>query len=186
MKNKNKLSLSQIGLYNPQRLNDETIEQIFVVRTGIFKQLMDKLQKEKPKGIPQHYLIIGQRGMGKTTLLKRIEVELRKKEYSERFIPLLLPEEQYNLKNLAEFWLNSLDALADTLELEKHSVEVQQVDTKVKELQQISDKTKLAKEAFQFLKSYCLTPVSYTHLDVYKRQHFLCRGRELEYIGNQS
>ena len=157
MKNKNKLSLSQIGLYNPQRLNDETIEQIFVVRTGIFKQLMDKLQKEKPKGIPQHYLIIGQRGMGKTTLLKRIEVELRKKEYSERFIPLLLPEEQYNLKNLAEFWLNSLDALADTLELEKHSVEVQQVDTKVKELQQISDKTKLAKEAFQFLKSYCLT-----------------------------
>jgi tetratricopeptide (TPR) repeat protein len=144
-------------LYNPQRLNDETIEQIFVVRTGIFNQLIDKLQKEKPKGIPQHYLIIGQRGMGKTTLLKRIEVELRKKEFSERFIPLLLPEEQYNLKNLAEFWLNSLDALADTLEFEKHTTEVQQVDAKVKELQQIEDKTDLAKEAYQFLKSFCLT-----------------------------
>ena len=157
MEKKNKLSLSQIGLYNPQRLNDETIEQIFVVRTGIFNQLMDKLQKEKPKGIPQHYLIIGQRGMGKTTLLKRIEVELRKKEFSERFIPLLLPEEQYNLKNLAEFWLNSLDALADTLEFEKHTIEVQQVDAKVKELQQISDKSKMAKDAFQFLKSFCLT-----------------------------
>jgi hypothetical protein len=157
MEKNNKLSLSQIGLYNPQRLNDETIEQIFIVRTGIFKQLMEKLQKEKPKGIPQHYLIIGQRGMGKTTLLKRIEVELRKKEFSERFIPLLLPEEQYNLKNLAEFWLNSLDALADTLEFEKNSAEVQQVDAKVKELQQIQDKSKLAKDAFQFLKSFCLT-----------------------------
>jgi len=157
MEKNNKLSLSQIGLYNPQRLNDETIEQIFVVRTGIFKQLMEKLQKEKPKGIPQHYLIIGQRGMGKTTLLKRIEVELRKKEFSEGFIPLLLPEEQYNLKNLAEFWLNSLDALADTLEFEKHSGEVQQVDAKVKQLQQIPDKSKLAKDAFQFLKSFCLT-----------------------------
>lgn len=157
MEKKNKLSLSQIGLYNPQRLNDETIEQIFVVRTGIFNQLMDKLQKEKPKGIPQHYLIIGQRGMGKTTLLKRIEVELRKKEFSERFIPLLLPEEQYNLKNLAEFWLNSLDALADTLEFEKHTIEVQQVDAKVKEILQISDKSKMAKNAFQFLKSFCLT-----------------------------
>jgi tetratricopeptide (TPR) repeat protein len=157
MEKNNKLSLSQIGLYNPQRLNDETIEQIFIVRTGIFKQLMEKLQKEKPKGIPQHYLIIGQRGMGKTTLLKRIEVELRKKEFSEGFIPLLLPEEQYNLKNLAEFWLNSLDALADTLEFEKNSAEVQQVDAKVKELQQIQDKSKLAKDAFQFLKSFCLT-----------------------------
>ena len=157
MEKRNKLCLSQIGLYNPQRLNDDTIEQIFVVRIGVFNQLMDKLQKEKPKGIPQHYLIIGQRGMGKTTLLKRIEVELRKTEFSERFIPLLLPEEQYNLKNLAEFWLNSLDALADTLEFEKHITEVQQVDAKVKELQQISDKTDLAKEAFQFLKSFCLT-----------------------------
>jgi tetratricopeptide (TPR) repeat protein len=157
MEKNNKLSLSQIGLYNPQRLNDETIEQIFVVRTGIFNQLMDKLQKEKPKGIPQHYLIIGQRGMGKTTLLKRIEVELRKNKFSGQFIPLLLPEEQYNLKNLAEFWLNSLDALADTLEFEKHSIEVQQVDAKVKELQQIQDKSKLAKDAFLFLKSFCLT-----------------------------
>ena len=157
MEKNNKLSLSQIGLYNPQRLNDETIEQIFIVRTGIFKQLMEKLQKEKPKGIPQHYLIIGQRGMGKTTLLKRIEVELRKKEFSEGFIPLLLPEEQYNLKNLAEFWLNSLDALADTLEFEKHPIEVKQVDAKVKELQQIPEKSKLAKDAFQFLKSFCTT-----------------------------
>jgi len=156
MKNK-KISLSQIGLYNPQRLNDEAIENIFVVRIGVFRQLMEKIQKEKPNSIPQHYLMIAQRGMGKTMLLKRMEVELRKKEYSDRFIPLLFPEEQYNLKNLAEFWLNSLDALADTLEFEKHTGEVLQIDTKVKELQQINNDETLAKEAFEFLKSFTLT-----------------------------
>ncbi len=156
MKNQ-KISLSQIGLYNPQRLNDEVIENIFVVRIGVFRQLTEKLQKEKSNSIPQHYLIIAQRGMGKTMLLKRMEVELRKKEYSDRFIPLLFPEEQYNLKNLAEFWLNSLDALADTLEFEKHPGEVQQIDTKVKELQQINNDETLAKEAFEFLKSFTLT-----------------------------
>jgi len=156
MKNQ-KISLSQIGLYNPQRLNDEVIENIFVVRIGVFRQLMEKIQKEKPNSIPQHYLIIAQRGMGKTMLLKRMEVELRKKEYSDRFIPLLFPEEQYNLKNLAEFWLNSLDSLADTLEFEKQANEVQQIDTKVKELQQINNDETLAKEAFEFLKSFTLT-----------------------------
>jgi len=152
-----KITLSQIGLYNPQRLSDEATEKLFVVRTKFFQFIIDKLKKEKPNGIPQHYLIIAQRGMGKTTLLKRIEVELRKPEFQETFIPLLFPEEQYNLKNLAQFWLNSLDALADTLEVEKNSQEVKIIDEKVKELGLIKNHEDRSKEAFQFLKTICLS-----------------------------
>lgn len=150
-----KITLSQIGLYNPQRLSDEAAEKLFVVRTKFFQFIIDKLKKEKPNGIPQHYLIIAQRGMGKTTLLKRIEVELRKTEYKEAFIPLLFPEEQYNLKNLAQFWFNSLDALADTLEVEKNTQEVKIIDEKVKELGLIKNQEDRSKEAFQFLKTIC-------------------------------
>ena len=152
-----KITLSQIGLYNPQRLSDEAAEKLFVVRTKFFQFIIDKLKKEKPNGIPQHYLIIAQRGMGKTTLLKRIEVELRKTEYKEAFIPLLFPEEQYNLKNLAQFWLNSLDALADTLEVEKNIQQVKIIDEKVKGLGLIKNQEDRSKEAFQFLKTICLS-----------------------------
>lgn len=144
------ISLSQLGLYNPQRLDDETVESLFVVRQKYFQLLMDKINKEKPNSIPQHYLFIGQRGMGKSTLLKRIEVELRKDD--SKFIPLLFPEEQYNLSNLSEFWLNSLDAMADVLELLKMKDEVKLVDSKVKELEKIKNEEDLAKQAFQFLK----------------------------------
>jgi Cdc6-like AAA superfamily ATPase len=144
------ISLSQLGLYNPQRLDDETVESLFVVRQKYFQLLMDKINKEKPNSIPQHYLFIGQRGMGKSTLLKRIEVELRKDD--SKFIPLLFPEEQYNLNNLSEFWLNSLDALADVLELVKMEEEVKLIDSKVKELGKIKNEDDLAKQAFQFLK----------------------------------
>ncbi|HFG0565489.1 TPA: ATP-binding protein [Flavobacterium psychrophilum] len=143
------LSLSQLGLYNPQRLSDEIVEDLFVVRKKYFQLLMDKINKEKANSIPQHHLFIGQRGMGKSTLLKRIEVELRKKE--SKFIPLLFPEEQYNLSNLSEFWLNSLDAMADALELVKGKEDVKLIDSKVKELQKIKDEDALAKQAFQFL-----------------------------------
>ncbi len=144
------ISLSQLGLYNPQRLDDKTVESLFVVRQKFFELLMDKINKEKPNSIPQHYLIIGQRGMGKSTLLKRIEVELRKEK--SQFIPLLFPEEQYNLSNLSEFWLNSLDAMADALELEKKKEEVKIIDKKVREFEKISKEEDLAKEAFRFLK----------------------------------
>ncbi len=143
------ISLSQLGLYYPQRLDDETVQSLFVVRQKYFQLLMDKINKEKPNSIPQHHLFIGQRGMGKSTLLKRIEVELRKD--NSKFIPLLFPEEQYNLNNLSEFWLNSLDALADVLELVKMKEEVKLIDLKVKELGSIKDDEELAKQAFQFL-----------------------------------
>lgn len=82
-------------------------------------------------------------------MLKRIEVELRKE--NSKFIPLLFPEEQYNLNNLSEFWLNSLDALADVLELIKMKEEVRSIDLKVKELGSIKDDEELARQAFQFL-----------------------------------
>lgn len=143
------ISLSQLGLYNPQRLDDDTVQSLFAVRNKYFQLLMDKINKEKPNSIPQHYLFIGQRGMGKSTLLKRIEVELRKED--SKFIPLLFPEEQYNLNNLSEFWLNSLDALADVLELVKMKEEVRLIDSKVKELESIKDDEELARQAFQFL-----------------------------------
>jgi tetratricopeptide (TPR) repeat protein len=143
------ISLSQLGLYNPQRLDDETVESLFVVRQKYFQLLMDKINKEKPNSIPQHYLFIGQRGMGKSTLLKRLEVELRKE--NSKFIPLLFPEEQYNLNKLSEFWLNSLDAMADVLELVKMKEEVRLIDSKVKELEGIKGEEELAKQAFQFL-----------------------------------
>ena len=149
-----KLSLSQIGLYNPQRVDDDVAQALFVVRMKEFDFLMGRIAKENKESIPQHQLIIAQRGMGKTTLLKRIEVELRKEEYKQSFVPLLFPEEQYNIKNISEFWLNSLDALADTLELEKYVDEVKIIDKEVEQLMAIKDTDELGKKAFQFLKSF--------------------------------
>lgn len=144
------LSLSQIGLYNPQRLNDDLIEQLFIVRHKVFNFLMDKIQEEKKGSIPQHHLIIAQRGMGKSTLLKRVEVELRKPEKYKEYIPLLFPEEQYNLTNLGELWLNSLDALADTLQVEGKKDIAQAIDLKIRDFIIIKDAEKLAKVAYDY------------------------------------
>ncbi|GHT04510.1 hypothetical protein AGMMS49525_10950 [Bacteroidia bacterium] len=142
-------------LYNPQLQSAEMTEKLFVVRQEQFALLLNNILKEKDNSIPQHYLIIGQRGMGKTTILKRMEVELHKEQYRKQFIPLLYREEQYNVKDLAEFWLNTLDALADSLQSEDYPAELlANID---KMIQELSRKTPdiVSKEAYKFLMDTC-------------------------------
>ncbi len=110
------IPLTKIGFFNPGRLNDQEIEDLFVARVPFFRFLLRKIVSEKPSSIPQQHLIIGQRGMGKSALLTRIAAEIRKPEYNENFIALSFPEEQYNIDRLSKFWLNCLDSLADALD----------------------------------------------------------------------
>jgi Cdc6-like AAA superfamily ATPase len=149
------ISLNEIGLYNPQRQSAEVTKALFAVRQKQFNSLLKSITAEKKDSRPQHYLVIGQRGMGKTTLLKRIEVELHEEKYRKQFIPLLFPEEQYNLKNLATFWLNCLDALASSLEAEKNNTEiVKKIDTTIKELSKKKPET-ISEESYKFLTDTC-------------------------------
>lgn len=128
------LNLSQVSLYNTQRVTDEQSRLLFCVRTNLFDQIIDSIRSSRSDAPPQHHLILGQRGMGKTTLLKRLEVELRSTPLQCAFIPLLFPEEQYNLDSLNTFWLNCLDTLADVLEKEGREEDVQEIDHEVEHL----------------------------------------------------
>jgi len=149
------ISLNQIGLYNPQRQSDEVTEKLFVVRQKQFELLLNKIVQEKKNSIPQHYLIIGQRGMGKSTILKRMEVELRK-AYSQQFIPLLFPEEQNNIRSLAEFWLNNLMVLKKSLKSENYPDK-----KKFEDIQETKDELSkespeiIAEEAYKYLMRIC-------------------------------
>lgn len=107
---------AQISFFNPGRLTDEELELAFVARQKLFRFIFEKIIAEQSDEIPQHLLIIGERGMGKSTLLHRLAVELRKAPHYQIFIPLTFPEEQYNIDRLSKFWLNCLDALADALD----------------------------------------------------------------------
>lgn len=128
------IDYSQISLYNTQRVTDDQSKQLFVARTKLLKLLLNSIISTKKKDPPKHQLIVGQRGMGKTTLLKRLEVEIRTQSEYKGFIPLLFPEEQYNLDNLTTFWLNCIDTLADMLEKEGKYDEASEIDKEVERL----------------------------------------------------
>jgi len=128
------LPLTKIGFYNPRRLTDQEIEANFIARNALFKFIFEKISSHSQDVIPQHIIIIGQRGMGKTLLLYRLGVELRKSPNNKKFIPLNYPEEQYNIDRLSKFWLNSLKALIDALDTENQTDLADQLENELEEL----------------------------------------------------
>lgn len=100
-------------LYNPGLLDVDALVRGFVVRTDLLAHVVADLRSPRPV----HRLFVGQRGMGKTTLLRRVAAEIaRDPALAQRWLALTFPEEQYNVVHLSDFWLNCLDAAADALQ----------------------------------------------------------------------
>jgi tetratricopeptide (TPR) repeat protein len=128
------LPLHRLRAYNPGKLSDEELKVLFVVRGDVLARIVNDVVAERDDSRPQHHLIVGQRGMGKTTLLLRIAAELRGVEHRARFIPLVFAEEQYTVDRLSKFWLNCLDSLADACEREGDAVSTKRIDEVVARL----------------------------------------------------
>ena len=126
----NRFGRHQFSLYNPGQQDDESVKATFVARQSALESFVDEIAKEGFTGIPQHHLIVGLRGMGKTTMLQRIAIELRSEPYAQTYIPLVFAEEQYKLDRLARFWMSSLDSLADHLEQNQDHQKALEIDEK--------------------------------------------------------
>jgi tetratricopeptide (TPR) repeat protein len=124
-----------MAVFSPGRLNDDEIFSCFIARQSQLNLILEDIRNTRPKSIPQHHLVIGQRGMGKTTLLMRLQVAMRRKPLVDQFIPLGFPEEQYSVDRLSALFLNCLDSIADTLEKEEGSQDLlDRIDNTVTEL----------------------------------------------------
>lgn len=98
--------------YNPGFLTDEELVTTFCVRTSEFESIAETL-RENVGNSNQHLIVIGPRGSGKTSLLLRVAVEVRRNgELSSRLFPITFAEESYEVGTCGEFWLECLDRLA--------------------------------------------------------------------------
>jgi tetratricopeptide (TPR) repeat protein len=110
-------ALRGVAVYNPRLLSRRELVGDFVVRTSVLARVCDDLRQADHGHRPAHRIILGQRGMGKTTLLHRLRYAVEDDpSFGARWIPLVFPEEQYNVDRLSTFWLNCLDALSDAIE----------------------------------------------------------------------
>jgi hypothetical protein len=103
--------------YNPDWVGDDRLVAGFVARLDLYAFLRGELARTPRHGTAQHALLVGPRGAGKTTMLKRLAVAIRNDaDLSGHLIALSFQEELYQLKSLADFWWAACDALCDELE----------------------------------------------------------------------
>ena len=98
--------------YNPGFLSDDEIVASFCVRTNEFASLVEMLCECTGNANP-HQLVIGPRGSGKTSLLRRVAAEIGRDDVlSAGFFPVVFAEESYEVATAGEFWLECLSRLA--------------------------------------------------------------------------
>ena len=103
-------------LYKPEFEVYDSVEDCYMARPQLLRQLLSLLPAEKSDTAPQHILVLGGCGMGKTTLLRLFADAVRfDTQINQRWLPISLPEEQYNVIGLADFWRNCLNGLVSSL-----------------------------------------------------------------------
>ena len=101
-------------VYNPDNQTDEELRDRFVIRTQEFKRLLTDISDADLAHSPQHYLIIGQRGTGKTSLLLRLKSEIQQHADLTPLLAVQFAEEQYGIFDLCGLWEKVAEALEDT------------------------------------------------------------------------
>jgi tetratricopeptide (TPR) repeat protein len=102
--------------YNPAFLGDEALIQSFVARTSELERILEVL-RENTTGSNQHLLVIGPRGIGKTTLVLRTAAEIRADPaLGAHWYPIVYGEETYQVSSAGEFWLEALFHLGQQTE----------------------------------------------------------------------
>ncbi|BCG62543.1 MAG: hypothetical protein methR_P0186 [Methyloprofundus sp.] len=98
--------------YTPDEIEEQAFLARFVVRTDDFAELFEELKSADYSVPNQHTIIIGQRGQGKTTLLRKIMLEVQNDPQLSRFLlPVKFSEEQYQIRSLCRLWEEVADYL---------------------------------------------------------------------------
>ncbi len=101
-----------VFIYNPALLPREELKRLFLVRHAELAKMLHRLSPGRASA--QHVLILGERGMGKTTLLIRLAHAIEEdSDLRQRWIAVRFDEEQYNIGELADLWLNCLEKIGE-------------------------------------------------------------------------
>jgi len=94
------------ALYNPALLDPDTLLGEFAARLPLLENLLKTIRGCQKGHPPRHCLLIGARGMGKTTTLWAVAHRIdRDKELRAEWQPVVFDEESRRVGDLADFWL---------------------------------------------------------------------------------
>jgi DNA-binding transcriptional ArsR family regulator len=102
--------MTMVLTYNPGALGEDDLIRSFVVRQVSMEQILETVQANSASTSGnQHVMVIGPRGIGKTTLVRRVAAEIRRDStLGSQWFPIVFGEESYQVGTPGEFWLEAL------------------------------------------------------------------------------
>ena len=111
--------IDQLNLYQSANSDFNSIKNNFIVREAEFEIITNSLSDKKTNDPVQQELILGRRGSGKSTLMKRIEIEIiENKKLNKKYIAINLAEEQAGIYRLFDLWEQVIEELKHQLKIE--------------------------------------------------------------------
>ena len=113
------------SIYNPR---PESVDVDFKVHLKTYDRLWAELNNSKTEFPEQHYLISGEQGSGKTSLLAQLHQSVVIEPPLPTIQSLFLNEEEYSIRHLYRFWervfelLNDQDLLTNTISKEMQNL----------------------------------------------------------------
>ena len=110
-------------------LSADVLLSEFTARKELLVRLLDIIRANDPNEPPQHILIVGPRGMGKTTLLWAIvaTIERRDDDLRAEWQPVPFDEESRRIGDLADFWLECIRQWETATEAQVQTSRVEQL-----------------------------------------------------------
>lgn len=95
--------------YNPGFLSDGELLDHFTVRKPDLQLILEIVESNTTSSTNRHVLIIGPRGLGKTTLVRAVSATIHTKaDLNQHWYPVVFGEESYGISSAGEFWLEAL------------------------------------------------------------------------------
>lgn len=93
-------------LYNPELMSAAELDSMFVDRSGTkITEMLSFIESRAARGGWRHALIVGQRGLGKTTFQLKLRSAVNEGALREGWLPLKFPEELYGVSDLADLFM---------------------------------------------------------------------------------
>jgi TPR repeat protein len=184
-------------IYNPQTLSKDQLIGGFVARQANFQKLFQAIKDGKMEVPEQHYLLLGRRGLGKTSMLLRLAYAIEDDaDLNQWMVPIVFNEEEYGIRRLFKVWERIIELLiqkhpdlGDMQVQQKKIAEREKDDTRYEEalFNYLSDE--LQKHKFKlvlFIDNFGDLTRKFTTLEAHRLRKILQTSSDLRVFGASS
>ena len=145
----NQSGINTILSFGVKSVNPEILEKLLIGRQKAADYLYDAAKSIAEDGINQHILVIGQRGMGKTHLLRVLFHRIQPLINDNKVVVAYFSEEEYGIANYFDFLVRILNSFVKWYDEERDKIK-----SKIAELQNTPFSSQISK-AEEIIEEFC-------------------------------